>query len=206
MQLVHMRALLVISLQSQIWRETGVKVPTAQLRRNDLRVALHNPHVALAVRSYQTLYHAVQVQVERLEKAAIDGVPSNHDFALLQTIKGVGPILALVILLETGPIQRFAKAGHYASYCRCVRSVRLSNGKNKGANNAKSGNAYLSWAFAEAAHFATRFEPKAKRFYERKRGKTNAMVAIRAVAHKLARATFYMLRDQVPFDANKLFA
>jgi transposase len=124
----------------------------------------------------------------------------------LQTIKGVGPVLALVILLETGAIQRFAKAGHYASYCRCVRSEKLSNGKKKGENNAKAGNKYLSWAFSEAAHFAVRFDPKAKRFYERKRRKTNGIVAIRAVAHKLARAVFYMLRDQVSFDADKLFA
>ena len=198
MQLVQIRALLLISLQSQIWRETGVKVPTARLKRNDLRVELHNPQVALAAASYQTLHQSVQLEVERLEKAAMDVVSSSAEIVLLQTIKGVGPVLALVILLETGAIQRFAKAGHYASYCRCVRSEKLSNGK--------AGNKYLSWAFSEAAHFAVRFDPKAKRFYERKRRKTNGIVAIRAVAHKLARAVFYMLRDQVSFDADKLFA
>jgi hypothetical protein len=46
----------------------------------------------------------------------------------------------------------------------------------------------------------------AKRFFERKHRKTNGIVAIRSVAHKLARAVYYMLRDQVPFDAHKLFA
>jgi transposase len=63
----------------------------------------------------------------------------------------------------------------------------------------------LSWAFSEAAHFAIRYEPLAKRFFERKQRKTNGIV-IRAVAHKLARAVYFMMRDQTTFDAQKLFA
>lgn len=43
-----------------------------------------------------------------------------------------------------------------------------------------------SW-FIEAANFAIRFSLEAKRFYERKRAKTNAIVAFKAIAHKLAR-------------------
>ncbi len=78
------------------------------------------------------------------------------EFAVLKTIKGVGPVLGLTIMLETGDIGRFASVGDYSSYCRCVKAERLSNGKRKGAGNAKSGNKYLSWAFAEAAHFLDR--------------------------------------------------
>lgn len=124
---------------------------------------------------------------------------------LRKTIKGVGPVLGLTIMIETGEISRFASVGDYSSYCRCVKAERLSNGKRKGAGNAKSGNKYLSWAFSEAAHFAVRFEPAAKRFYERKKAKTNGINAIRATAHKLARATYYMRRDQEAFDAERLF-
>jgi transposase len=69
----------------------------------------------------------------------------------------------------------------------------------------KNGNPYLSWAFHEAAHFAVRFQPEARRWYERKRSKTCALVAIRALAHKLARAAFFMMRDQVPYDPKRLF-
>jgi len=81
----------------------------------------------------------------------------------------------------------------------------LSNGKKKGEGNAKAGNKYLSWAFSEAAHFALRYEPRAQRFYERKRTQRNGIVAIRALAHKLCRAAYFMLRDQVPFEAARLF-
>ncbi|HNP25681.1 MAG TPA: hypothetical protein PKM20_02980 [Nitrosomonas sp.] len=54
---------------------------------------------------------------------------------------------------------------------------------------------YLSWAFSEAAHFSVRFEPLAQRFYERKKAKTNGIIAIRAVARKLARITFRPSRE-----------
>jgi transposase len=87
----------------------------------------------------------------------------------------------------------------------------LSNGKKKGKGNAKNGNPYLSWAFTEAAHGAIRFEPLAKRWYDRKAArakdaKTKHVLAIRALATKIARACYYVLRDRVPFDAARAFS
>jgi len=100
---------------------------------------------------------------------------------------------------------RFTQVGHYASYCRCVGSERISNGKRKGRGNTKNGNRYLAWAFVEAANFAVRYNPKIKRYYQRKCARSNGIVAIKTVAHKLARACYYILRDRVPFDVNKAF-
>ena len=110
------------------------------------------------------------------------------------------------MMLETGPVARFAKAGNYASYCRCVGGERLSNGKRKGQGNTKNGNKYLVWAYLEAAHFAVRYDAAVKRFYQRKQAKTNGVIAIKAVAHKLARACYYMLRDGTDFEASRAFA
>jgi len=110
----------------------------------------------------------------------------------------------LTILLETGDIRRFPKVGNFASYCRCVGSEKLSNGKRKGIGNTKNGNKYLCWAFVE--NFAIRFEPLIARYYERKKAKTHRVVAIKAVAHKLSRACYYVMRDEVPFDDNRAFA
>ncbi len=111
----------------------------------------------------------------------------------------------MTIMLETGDIGRFASVGKYASYCRCVKSVRISNGKVKGKGNAKAGNKYLSWAWSEAAHFAVRYDPLVKRFYQRKQRKTSRIVAIRAVAHKLARAGYRMLNEQKAYNAKRAF-
>lgn len=160
----------------------------------------------LACASRLAVLRAVAQEVELLEAAALKAVQLRPEFTILKTIKGVGPILGLTIMLETGDVHRFPSVGDYSSYCRQVKTERLSNGKKNGAGNTKAGNKYLSWAFAEAAHFCVRWVPVAKRFYERKRQKTNDIVAIRAIAHKLARASYYMLKDQTPFDANRLFA
>lgn len=91
-------------------------------------------------------------EINTLEQSAYAAVKLTKNFEVLQTVKGIGKILGLTIMLETGDIHRFASAGNFASYCRCVDSTRTSNGKKKGAGNAKAGNKYLSWAFSEAAH------------------------------------------------------
>jgi hypothetical protein len=76
-----------------------------------------------------------------------------------------------------------------------VGSTRVSNGKQKGKGNTKNGNKYLDWAYVEAANFAERYNPQIQRYYQRKRTKTKGVVAIKAVAHKLARACYHRLRD-----------
>lgn len=96
--------------------------------------------------------------------------------------------------------------GDYVSYCRCVKSERLSNGKKKGENNQKNGNRYLCWAYVEAAHHAIRHYDPIKSYYQRKMKKTNNIVAIKTVAHKLARACYYIIRDQEEFDMKKSFS
>jgi transposase len=132
-------------------------------------------------------------------------VKMRPEFLKLNTIPGVGDILGLTIMLETGEISRFPEVGNYASYCRCVDSKRLSNGKKKGKGNVRNGNRYLSWAFTEAAHFAIRYSERIRRFHQRKQSRTHPVVAIRAVAHKLARASYFIMRDQVDFDEMKAF-
>jgi transposase len=85
----------------------------------------------------------------------------NPDHALLATVPGIGQTLATVILLEVGPIGRFASPGNFASYARCVDSEHTSNGKKKGEGNTRNGNQYLSWAFVEAASRRHRREERA---------------------------------------------
>jgi len=204
--LVRLAARQLISVQSQIWRDTGERVSSNRIRRADFVPPLTEPLSHLPAAAALRVYHTLQTEIDTLEAAAQAAVVLDPRFKILTTIKGVGPILALTIMLETGDITRFPQVGDYASYCRLVKTERLSNGKRKGEGNRKCGNKYLSWAYSEAAHFAVRYEPLAKRFYERKQAKTNGIVAIRATAHKLARAAYYMLREQKPFEASRLFA
>jgi transposase len=110
----------------------------------------------------------------------------------------------MIIMLETGSIERFAKVGNFASYARCVDSARFSNGRKNSEGNVRNGNKYLAWAFIEAANFARRYCTEAKRFQGRKKARTNAVVATKALAQKLARACYHMLKTGDPFDVKPL--
>ncbi|MEX3816233.1 transposase, partial [Paraburkholderia sp. BR13439] len=161
--------------------------------------------VALAIRANAAVIATLSAQIEILEKRLQEKVTAQAEYALLTSVPGIGRILATTILLETGPIERFASAGNFASYARCVDSQRISNGKKKGEGNARNGNKYLSWAFIEAANFAQRYCAEARRFYERKKARTNPIVARKALAHKLARACFHILKEHKPFDVTRCF-
>lgn len=143
--------------------------------------------------------------IRDIEKEVLKVAELSPECIRLKTIPGIGKILGLTIMLEVGDIGRFSKVGDYSSYCRCVKSERISNGKKKGENNKKNGNKYLSWAYVEAANFAIRFSPEAQRFYQRKKAKRNGIVAIKALSNKIARASYYVMRDQVDYDIEYLF-
>lgn len=144
-------------------------------------------------------------QVEGIERYLLKRIQGEKVYKTLTTAPGVGKILGLTISLETGPIDRFRSAGDYASYCRCVPSAYWSNQKKKGSGNQRNGNKYLSWAYAEAANFCIRFCPEAKKYYQRKSARTSQPSAYRAMANKLAKAFYFMMRDGVAFDAPRLF-
>jgi transposase len=161
--------------------------------------------VALAVTSNLHILRCLESQIQRLERTVLRHMRSKPAMRWLKTVPGIGDILAMTILLETGTMARFPSVGDFASYCRGVESQRLSNGKVTGKGNTKNGNKYLGWAFVEAAHFAIRFDPGIKRFYQRKQAKSHKLVALKTVTHKLARACYYIIRDQVPFERSKAF-
>jgi transposase len=206
--LVEQQSANIVSVQNIILRNTGVHLRTNQIKclsAADLERLLPDGDQALAVSSGLAVIHCRAEQSKRVEKRVQAQRRSTPLYKLLQTVTGIGPILAQTILLETGDIGRFAHVGAYASYCRCVDSTKLSNGKRKGQGNVKNGNPYLSWAYAEAATFAIRLQPRVQQYYQRKQAKTNVPLARKTVAHKLARACYYMMRDQVPFDVAKAF-
>jgi transposase len=106
-----------------------------------------------------------------LEKTVNTCLKPTPAYAQLQTVDGIGTTLAQTIVLETGDIGRFPPVGHSASYCRCVGSTNISNGKRKGQGNVKNDNPSLEWASMEAAQFAIRFSPTVQRFYQRKQAR-----------------------------------
>jgi len=207
-QLVHQKTRNLHSVQNLMSRNRGHGMSgnrVKSLSEEEVDGLLGDQLLALAVKSNLTVMQCLERQIHELEQVVKTQVGLEPGFKPLLSVSGIGNILGLTIMLETGDIGRFAKVGNYASYCRCVGSEWRSNGKRKGKGNTKNGNKYLAWAYVEAANFAVRYNPQIKRFYQRKRARSNGVVAIKTVAHKLARACYYILRDRVPFDVNKAF-
>ncbi len=208
-QLVRYRTANLLSIQNLMTRNTGYSISAHQVKGLDAQQVdelLPNGDLALAVKANLSVMCSADEQTEILERTVTERVKLRAQFSSLKTVPGIGQILALTIMLETGDIGRFQSVGDFASYCRCVGSQKISNGKCKGSGNTKNGNKYLGWAFVEAANYAIRFNSKIKSFYQRKKSKTNGIVALKAVAHKLCRACYYILRDRVSFDVTKAFA
>ena len=127
----------------------------------------------------------------------------HHDaqtLYLLQTVPGIGKILSLVLLYEIHDIERFPRVQDFASYCRLVKCAKEAAGKRSGTSGSKIGNAHLKWAFSEAAVLFLRDNPAAQKFLARLEHKHSKGKALTILAHKLARAVYYMLKRQTAFD------
>jgi transposase len=148
-------------------------------------------------------------QIKTLEKTILGTVEDELAFELLTTIPGVGKILALTIFYETGEINRFPSPKHYSSYSRVVPGIAQSGNTTKKGRGSKQGNPHLKWAFTQAAVFAIRYYGPIRKFrqahMERRKSRARKLISISIVAHKLAIATYWILKNQVPFDEELMF-
>ncbi len=207
--LVRKRSGLMTSLSNIVARNTGRRITAAEIkavRRNRVRPYL--PDDANLLRAADAIKEVIDClgrHIREIENAVEKEAELRDSYRQLLTVPGIGKILGLTIMLETGPIDRFPSAGNYVSYCRKVPSSRISNEKLKGRGNPKNGNRYLAWAYGEAAEHARRLNDKARAYYNRKLSKSNAAVAHSALAHKLARAAYYMMKNNEEFMPERVF-
>jgi transposase len=189
-------------------RNRGINFSGSQIKRFQdefVEKVFSDPNLQFTAKKNMDTIRLLDRIVSEIEKEVASQIKLKKEFEKLLTTPGIGNVLGLTIMLEVGDIRRFAKAGNYSSYCRCVESKKTSNGKKKGENNKKNGNRYLAWAYVEAANHAIRCCPKAQKFFQRKMAKNERVLAIKALANKLTKATYYIMRDQVAFDEDKLF-
>jgi len=153
------------------------------------------------------LIDALDAQIGKLElyltrTAKVDDVQTYHR---LQTIPGVGKVLALVLLYEIHDIDRFAREGQFLSYARLVRPGHESAGKVIGSGGQKIGNAHLRWAFAEAACLLLRSSERAKKWKVRQRKKRCEGRVLALLAARLARAVYHLWRKEEAFDEERFW-
>jgi transposase len=206
--LVRHRTALWLSLQSLCVRTHGYKLEQKadqSLSKESLAELFSHECDQLIAQEQARLVGEMTHVISQIEKKVVEQVKGMPYYYILRSIPGIGKILGLTITLETGPAERFKGAGQYASYSRCVATQRISNGKKKGRNNSKCGNKYLAWAWMEAAQFARRYDQWCRRYYDRKSAQTNVMVASKALACKLCKAAWHMMKENREFDARRVF-
>lgn len=206
---VHHRIAHFLSIKSAIMRNCGLTIKRSELlhftEEKIDELVPDNEMLNFNLKLNLETVRMLTDKIDQIEKHLMGKIKLSNEFNQLLTVPGVGKILGLTIMLETGNIGRFARVGNYTSYCRCTGSDCSSNGKSKGKNNAKNGNKFLAWALVEAASFAVMHYEEPNRFYQRKMAKRNSAVAIKAIAAKLSKAIYYMLKNDQPFDMAKVF-
>ena len=209
LQLVQQKTSHILSFKNLVSRNLGFQMPSNDIKNVSeeyVKDMFKEEHLVLAGQANIATMQFLKERITEIEKAVLRQARLREEYRKLMTVSGIGKILAMTIMLETGEITRFPEVGNYVSYCRCVGSTRISNGKSKGEGNRKNGNKYLSWAYVEAANFAIRGYPYVRSYYQKKAAKTNNIVAIKAVSHKLARASYYVIKNQEVFDPKKAFS
>jgi transposase len=208
MGLVHQRTSLMLSFKSLFTRTTGQEMTLQRVKTMEVSAAkeLYEHPASQLIAGLQAGHVAELTRsIKKIEEVVLKVAQHLPYYPKLKTLPGVGIILGLTITMEVGQVQRFADAGHFASYCRTVDAQRLSNSRKKGENNQKCGNKYLAWAFVEAANFARRYDGQCRQWYDRKAAKTSKVIATKALACKLAKAAWFLMAQESDYDERRVF-
>src|SRR5262249_23861795 len=174
-------------------------------KRPAITADIADPFVRRRVETHLALLEPLDTTIRRLE-AEIEAAAQDHyptELAVLQTTPGVGAVLSLTILLEIAPTGRFATRQQFCSYARLCGAVQESAGQRSGAGNRKAGNAWLKWAFSEAAVLSAQKDERIGGLLQRLTSKLGKAKALSALAHKLGRAFYHMLHTKEVFDVNR---
>jgi transposase len=147
---------------------------------------------------YDTLLGEVELYLTRSAKAH-----EVQTFSRLQSVPGIGQILALVILYEIQDIARFPRVQDCVSSCRLVKGAKASGGKRLGTSGQKIGTVHLRWACAEAAVLCLRHTQPGKEYFTKLAQNHGTAKALTVLAHKLGRAVYDMLSRQHAFALNR---
>lgn len=164
-----------------------------------------DPLLASRIDAHRQVWRVAGEQVKLLD-ASLDE-QSRHfdaDFVRLQTVPGVGPIVALTAISAFSDATRFPTAKHAASYAGLVPSTDQSGDRDWHGHITKQGSAELRSMLCEAAHHAARKNHPLNPYFKSLCARRGYKMAITAIAHRLCRMLYAMLRDHAEFDIRKL--
>ena len=173
--------------------------------RKGIAERFSDPSTQKSIQGDLDLLTVYDKEIQELElfitQQAKDHNPNDH--FLLQTVPGIGKVMALVILYEIHDIKRFPTVQDFASYARLIKPKKESAGKTYSGGNRKIGNAYLKWAFSEAAVLFIRESDQVKEYHHSLKNKHGRAKALAILSHRLGRAVYYMLKNKQAFDMKR---
>ena len=211
-RLVRLRAEEYGSLRRMLLRYGILEHTRNGIRRTieeDIELWFTDPVIQVHARQELRRIWLYTEQIRHLEQVIYRAAQDRPPYRRLTSVPGLGNILALTVLYETGDISRFKSARHFSSYCRLVPGIAQSGGSSRRGRGSKQGNHYLKWAFSQAAFYAVRYYPKIRRSYDRHlrrhRGRGAKSIAYNIIGHKLAQAVYHILRDGKEYREELLF-
>jgi transposase len=174
-------------------------------KRDGCTADIADPFVRRRVETHLTLLEPLDTAIRRLEKEIEDAADRLFptELAVLQSTPGVGKVLSLTILLEIDTIARFDTRQQFCSYARLCGAIQSSDNKRCGRGNKKAGNAWLKWAFSEAAVLSAQKDERIGALLNRLAARMGKAKAYSALAHKLGRAFYHMLRTREVFNVHR---
>ncbi len=205
--LMKLRTSLLVSLHNTMANVCGMKIPSHHVKGRQDRVSGHfsgNESLALGAQVSKTSIDMLTDQIKTIESHVEKHCRMEPSYAELITLPGIGKILGLTIMLETGPISRFPEVGNYVSVLP-ESGEHLDEQREGERKGQRTGTGTLHGRIRKLAEHARRFDTTSRNFYNRKLKERNSPVAHNVLANKLARAAYYIMRDHVPYEEEKLF-
>jgi transposase len=139
-------------------------------------------------------------QIKEQEKAVRADNDQDEATGWVQSIPGVGPILAAVIAAEIDGIERFADSARLCACAGLVPTTHASGGKTYHGGLLWACNKWLQWAFIEAAWVSISCSPYFGALYKRHRSRgKKANIAITIVAKRMCQITYSLLKEKRPY-------
>ena len=166
-----------------------------------------DPFVKASIATDSYVMESMHEKMLEIERTISEAVHQHDPVALhlLQSIPGIGKVLALVFLYEIGDINRFPSVGTFISYARLVKCAHESAGKRTAGKNTKIGNVHLKWAFGEAACLFLRDNERGKNWHQKLVSKYSKAKSLSIIAQRLGRAVYSILKKRTAFDEQRFY-
>jgi len=204
------RSALLTHMSSAVQTYGQDTLSTAEKRKSDRQELIpkrfDNELLKLSMQVDVEMVEQLDKQITKMEQMIVKHtkLTSSAEYNLLKSTPGIGTMLALIILYEVDDINRFPTVGEFCNYCRLAPSNAESAGKTVGKQGRKMGNQYLKWAFTQAVVLTKRSDSPLGTYCDRLTAKHGKLTANTIMAHRLARAVYFMLKRRQVFDM-KLF-